>query len=56
MSVAGMKNGEIARELNVSVQTVMNQKTSALKVIRIRVLERMAFVLVVAMKIFCSFI
>src|SRR5688572_9346120 len=33
MSVAGMKNGEIARELNVSVQTVMNQKTSALKVI-----------------------
>ena len=56
MSVAGMKNGEIARELNVSVQTVMNQKTSALKVIRIRVLERMAFVLVVAMKIFCSFL
>ena len=47
---------EIARELNVSVQTVMNQKTSALKVIRIRVLERMAFVLVVAMKIFCSFL
>src|SRR5687767_2538515 len=54
MSVRGMKNGEIARELNVSVQTVMNQKTSALKVIRIRVLERMAFVLVVAMQVFSS--
>ena len=46
MSVAGMKNGEIARELNVSVQTVMNQKTSALKVIKMRVLEKLFAVVV----------
>jgi RNA polymerase sigma-70 factor (family 1) len=50
MTVSGMKNGEIARELNVSVQTVMNQKTSALKVIRMRVLEKM-FVLLFMVKV-----
>ena len=50
LSVAGMKNGERARELNVSVQTVMNQKTSALKVIRVRVLEKMAFVFLVVLE------
>jgi RNA polymerase sigma-70 factor (family 1) len=50
MSVAGMKNGEIARELNVSVQTVMNQKTSALKVIRIAVLKR-AFLLLCLVRV-----
>ena len=56
MSVAGMKNGEIALELNVSVQTVMNQKTSALKVIRVRVLEKMAFIFVMTVKILSSVI
>lgn len=56
MSVQGMKNGEIARELNVSVQTVMNQKTSALKVIRMRVLEKLAFVFVMGVKILSSVI
>lgn len=56
MSVQGMKNGEIAKELNVSVQTVMNQKTSALKVIRIRVLEKLTFVSVVVLKIISSVI
>lgn len=53
MSVAGMKNGEIAKELNVSVQTVMNQKTSALKVIRMKVLEKI-FGLLIVMKILLS--
>lgn len=52
MTVAGMKNGEIARELNVSVQTVMNQKTSALKVIRMRVLERLFMFLLTIVSFF----
>lgn len=51
MSVSGMRPVEIAKELNVSVQTVLNQKTSALKVIRIRVLEKMAMVMVFVMKL-----
>jgi DNA-directed RNA polymerase specialized sigma24 family protein len=32
--LTGMKNIEIAQELNVKEQTVKNQKTAALKVIR----------------------
>lgn len=56
MSVAGMKNGEIAQELNVSVQTVMNQKTSALKVIRIRVLEKMSIGVVVLDQLITEFV
>lgn len=45
MSVSGMKNGEIARELGVSLQTVLNQKTNALKVIRVAVLAKKVFVM-----------
>jgi RNA polymerase sigma-70 factor (family 1) len=55
LCVAGMKNGEIAKELNVSVQTVMNQKTNALKKIRICVLEKMAFEIMIALKVFSWF-
>lgn len=40
MTAKGMKNGEIAKELNVSVQTVMNQKTNAMKRIKMKVLGR----------------
>lgn len=51
LTVKGMKNGEIAKQLNVSVQTVMNQKTSAIKVIRIRVLAKMTLFIVLAMRL-----
>jgi RNA polymerase sigma factor (sigma-70 family) len=38
----GMKNAEIANQLNLSLQTVQNQKAIALKFLRITVLNEKA--------------
>jgi len=35
-----MKNAEIAAQLNISIQTVQNQKTIALKFLRLTVLTQ----------------
>lgn len=40
LALNGYKNAEIARQLNVCIQTVMNQKTSALKSIRVAILAK----------------
>lgn len=48
LSVKGMKNADIAKELNVSLQTVLNQKSHAIKRIRVEVLARDIFIWVLA--------